>query len=84
MHVRAILNAQLPRPQALMFMAGANSIFNGDKLLTTANPEFNADTAVRTRVCPPRCPVQLIVGCSCFARAAAASHGNTSPATALL
>ncbi|KAG5180716.1 hypothetical protein JKP88DRAFT_258086 [Tribonema minus] len=33
--------------QALMFMAGANSIFNGDKLLTTPNPEFNADTAVR-------------------------------------
>eukprot|EP00611_Tribonema_gayanum_P012041 TRINITY_DN2253_c0_g1_i11.p2 TRINITY_DN2253_c0_g1~~TRINITY_DN2253_c0_g1_i11.p2 ORF type:complete len:356 (-),score=136.45 TRINITY_DN2253_c0_g1_i11:455-1522(-) len=32
--------------QALMFMAGANSIFNGDKLLTTPNPEFNADTAL--------------------------------------
>jgi biotin synthase len=30
--------------QALMFMAGANSIFNGDKLLTTPNPEFNEDT----------------------------------------
>ncbi len=29
--------------QALCFMAGANSIFAGDKLLTTANPEFNAD-----------------------------------------
>ena len=29
--------------QAMMFMAGANSIFNGDKLLTTANPEFSAD-----------------------------------------
>jgi biotin synthase len=32
--------------QALMFMAGANSIFNGDKLLTTPNPEFNEDTKV--------------------------------------
>ena len=29
--------------QALCFMAGANSIFAGDKLLTTPNPEFNSD-----------------------------------------
>eukprot|EP00968_Pinguiococcus_pyrenoidosus_P001638 scaffold71_cov247-Pinguiococcus_pyrenoidosus.AAC.32 len=29
--------------QALLFMAGANSIFNGDKLLTTANPELDSD-----------------------------------------
>lgn len=29
--------------QAFCFMAGANSIFAGDKLLTTPNPEFNAD-----------------------------------------
>ncbi|CAM9119741.1 unnamed protein product [Discosporangium mesarthrocarpum] len=29
--------------QALMFMAGANSIFTGDRLLTTPNPEFDAD-----------------------------------------
>jgi len=29
--------------QFLMFQAGANSIFNGDKLLTTANPEYDAD-----------------------------------------
>lgn len=29
--------------QALCFMAGANSIFAGDKLLTTANPEFDQD-----------------------------------------
>jgi biotin synthase len=29
--------------QFLMFQAGANSIFNGDKLLTTPNPEFNED-----------------------------------------
>lgn len=26
-----------------MFMAGANSIFTGDRLLTTSNPEFDAD-----------------------------------------
>lgn len=29
--------------QALCFMAGANSIFAGDKLLTTPNPSFDAD-----------------------------------------
>lgn len=29
--------------QALCFMAGANSIFTGEKLLTTANPDFDAD-----------------------------------------
>jgi len=32
--------------QFLMFQAGANSIFNGEKLLTTANPEFDADQAL--------------------------------------
>lgn len=30
--------------QALCFLAGANSIFMGDKLLTTPNPETNRDT----------------------------------------
>jgi biotin synthase len=29
--------------QALCFLAGANSIFAGDKLLTTPNPDFNTD-----------------------------------------
>jgi biotin synthase len=29
--------------QALCFMAGANSIFSGEKLLTTPNPDFNQD-----------------------------------------
>jgi len=32
--------------QALMFLAGSNSIFNGDKLLTTPNPEFGEDQAL--------------------------------------
>ena len=42
--------------QALCFLAGANSIFYGDKLLTTCNPEAEADRALlaklglRTRV----------------------------------
>ena len=29
--------------QAMAFLAGANSIFTGDKLLTTANPDFDFD-----------------------------------------
>lgn len=32
--------------QAFCFLAGANSIFAGDKLLTTPNPEFNEDKAM--------------------------------------
>ncbi|MDX1455392.1 MAG: biotin synthase BioB [Gammaproteobacteria bacterium] len=36
--------------QALCFMAGANSIFYGDKLLTTANPESNEDMALFARL----------------------------------
>lgn len=32
--------------QYMMFQAGANSIFNGDTLLTTSNPAFEADTAL--------------------------------------
>lgn len=32
--------------QAFCFMAGANSIFAGDKLLTTPNPAFNEDIAM--------------------------------------
>lgn len=38
---------QIPESaQALAFLAGANSIFTGEKLLTTANPEFNFDQAL--------------------------------------
>lgn len=32
--------------QALCFMAGANSIFYGDKLLVTGNPDVEADTTL--------------------------------------
>jgi len=34
--------------QAMCFMAGANSIFAGDKLLTTPNPNFNNDQKMFT------------------------------------
>ena len=32
--------------QTLCFMAGANSIFYGDKLLTTGNPDWQRDQAL--------------------------------------
>ena len=36
--------------QALCFMAGANSIFTGDKLLTTGNAGDDADAALFARL----------------------------------
>ena len=36
--------------QALCFLAGANSIFYGDKLLTTGNPEAEADRALMNKL----------------------------------
>jgi len=36
--------------QALAFFAGANSIFYGEKLLTTPNPEANRDMALFSRL----------------------------------
>src|SRR5699024_493560 len=36
--------------QALCFMAGANSIFMGDELLTTSNPSIDADQSLFERL----------------------------------
>jgi biotin synthase len=36
--------------QALCFLAGANSIFYGDRLLTTDNPEADQDRALLQRL----------------------------------
>ncbi|NWN91288.1 biotin synthase BioB [Marinobacter adhaerens] len=44
---RETMNEEL---QALCFLAGANSIFYGEKLLTTANPEADADTLLFRRL----------------------------------
>lgn len=44
---RLTMSAEL---QALCFMAGANSIFLGDKLLTTANPERSDDLRLLARL----------------------------------
>jgi biotin synthase len=36
--------------QAMCFLAGANSIFYGDKLLTTGNPAFDNDQALMKKL----------------------------------
>ena len=36
--------------QALCFLAGANSIFYGEKLLTTGNPEAERDRALMDKL----------------------------------
>lgn len=43
-------NAMSDEMQALCFLAGANSIFYGDKLLTTANPMSDHDVALFDRL----------------------------------
>ncbi len=42
--------ALTPEAQALAFLAGANSIFTGEKLLTTPNPGFDEDLALLDRL----------------------------------
>ena len=36
--------------QALCFLAGANSVFYGEKLLTTSNPEVEQDRALMRKL----------------------------------
>jgi biotin synthase len=43
-------NAMSDELQALCFFAGANSMFYGDQLLTTANPQVAADQRLFTRL----------------------------------
>lgn len=46
-----------PEGQALCFLAGANSIFAGEKLLTTPNPDFNTDMEMFNKLgLKPRAP----------------------------
>ena len=41
-----LFRSMSPALQALAFLVGANSIFYGEKLLTTGNPERDADRAL--------------------------------------
>lgn len=58
--------------QALAFLAGANSIFYGEKLLTTANPESHRDRQLFNKL-----------GINLEARELAASTVNQAPASSL-
>ena len=53
---REAMNAET---QALCFLAGANSIFQGDKLLTTGNPAAEADRDLFARLGLVRMPLEL-------------------------
>lgn len=48
--------------QALCLLAGANSIFMGDKLLTTPNPEANSDRALLDRLGMHLRPTKEVAG----------------------
>ena len=48
--------------QAMCFLAGANSIFYGEKLLTTGNPDVEADQALFARLGLVPMPVVLEPG----------------------
>ena len=57
---RETMNDEL---QALCFMAGANSIFYGEKLLTTGNPDVARDRALMARLgMEPLIPPGLAAG----------------------
>ena len=56
---RETMNDEL---QALCFLAGANSIFYGEKLLTTANPEADKDRALFARLDLVPMPVEHAPG----------------------
>jgi biotin synthase len=45
--------------QALCFMAGANSIFYGEKLLTASNPDEQHDDQLFTKLCLEPMPVTV-------------------------
>ncbi len=50
--------------QAMAFMAGANAIFTGEKLLTTANPEKDTDQALMDELgLKPRIPFKTACAC---------------------
>jgi len=48
--------------QALCFLAGANSIFYGEKLLTTGNPDVEHDQALFARLGIVPMPVDIEPG----------------------
>ncbi|MDU7589524.1 MAG: biotin synthase BioB, partial [Acidovorax sp.] len=53
--------------QALCFLAGANSIFYGDKLLVTGNPDVEADTQLLAKLGLKGTPNQTTTETACGA-----------------
>jgi len=70
--------------QALCFMAGANSVFYGEKLLTTGNPDTAHDLRLFERLGirpePPRSAAQ---SAEIAAKSGSAAHSASTPAAAL-
>jgi biotin synthase len=64
--------------QLLCFMAGANSIFFGDKLLTTGNPSFEADKALLSKA--GLLPLEAETGEAPEAAKAPEAAGQATPA----
>jgi biotin synthase len=70
---REVMNDEL---QALCFLAGANSIFYGEKLLTTGNPDVSRDRALMTRLgIQPLVPAGLADGAPAHSHDTAHVHG---------
>lgn len=63
--------------QAMCFLAGANSIFYGEKLLTTGNPEANRDQALLAKL--DMQPLQLAVPEAAHPAHAHDDEDSTSP-----
>src|SRR5256714_1365210 len=62
--------------QALCFLAGANSIFHGEKLLTTGNPDIERDRRLFARLGLPRHPGPAAAMSACAARTGAGSGAS--------
>ena len=65
-------------PQALCFLSGANSIFDGDKLLTTSNNDRNEDLAMFEELGLTSRPAFMPYG----AGGASSAHGSEAAAAA--
>jgi biotin synthase len=68
--------------QALAFLAGANSIFYGERLLTTGNPDVERDRALLARLGmrPERATHQHAAATTAATAAAAAAAASAAPA----
>jgi biotin synthase len=68
--------------QALCFLAGANSIFYGEKLLTTGNPDVERDRQLFARLGlkPEQRPAQVTESAGTAAHSHACAHAPDSAA----